>query len=68
MKSLEQPTAVKNLSDVSYFLQGSNALTHNRNLPWPIEELLDGDGQRVYSVDKTFIVFHWDIDTLLVKH
>ncbi len=36
-KSLEQPTAVKNLSDVSYFLQGSNAFTHNQNLPWPIE-------------------------------
>jgi hypothetical protein len=60
-KSLEQPTAVKNLSDVSYFLQGSNALTHNRDLLWLIEDHLDG-------VDNTFIVFHWNIDTLLVKH
>jgi hypothetical protein len=67
-KSLEQLTAMKNLLDVSYFLQGSNALTHNRNLLWPIEDLLDGDGRRVSSVDNTFIVFHWDIDVLLVKH
>jgi hypothetical protein len=33
-----------------------------------IEYLLDGDGQRVSSVHNTFIVFHWNIDALLVKH
>ncbi len=67
-KSLEQPTAIKNLLDMSYFLQGSNAFTHNWNLPWPIEYLLDGDGRSVSSVNNTFIVFHWNIDALLVKH
>jgi hypothetical protein len=67
-KSLEQPTAVKNLLDVSYFLQGSNALMHNWNLLWPIEDLLDGKGWKVSSVNNTFIVFHWDIDALLAEH
>ena len=67
-KSLEQPTAVKNLSDVSYFLQGSDAFTHDRALPGPVEYLLDSNGCCVPCVDYAFVVFHGNIDTLFVKH
>jgi hypothetical protein len=53
---------------VSYFLQGGDAFTHDRDLPGPVEYLLDGDGCGVPRVDYAFVVFHGNIDTLFVEH
>jgi hypothetical protein len=57
-----------NLSDVSYFVHGSNAPLHNGSFFGPIEDLLDGDGQSISSIDNTLIVFYQNKDALLVKH
>ena len=44
-------------------------MSHDDNLMFAIEDLLDGNGVSGASVDKLFIIiFHWDKDTPLVKH
>ena len=41
---------------------------HDHGLLFAIEDLLDGNGVSGATVDNAFIIFHWDKDTLLVKH
>ena len=49
-------------------LEGSNGGPHDRDLPWPIEYLLDGNEPCILSINDTLIVLDWDIDILVIKN
>jgi hypothetical protein len=59
---------VVNLSNVSYLFKGSNAPPHNVSFFGTVEDLLDGNGQSISSINNTLIVFYRNKDVLLVKH
>ena len=56
------------LTDLTNLLEGGNALAHNRNLPWAIQNLLDGNRSGVASVNYTLVVATGCEDTTFVKH
>ena len=56
------------LTDLTNLLEGGNALAHNRNLPWAIQNFLDGNRSGVASVDYTLVVAIGCEDTTFVKH
>jgi hypothetical protein len=57
-----------NLTDLTNLLQGGDALAHNRNLPWAIKNLLDGNRGGVASVDFTLVIMNGCEDTTFIKH
>jgi hypothetical protein len=50
------------------FLEGSNGSPNDRNLPGPIEYLLDSYGLCVPSINDTLVVLDWDKDTLVIEN
>ena len=57
-----------NLTDLTNLLQGGDALAHNRNLPWAIKNLLDGNRGGVASVDYILVIANGCEDTMFIKH
>ena len=47
---------IVNLPDVSYLLEGSDALLHNRNFLWVVKYLLDRYGFGGASVDDALVI------------
>ena len=56
------------LTNLTNLLEGGNALTHNRNFPWAIQNFLDGNRRGVASVDYTLVVMNGCKDATFVKH
>ena len=56
------------LTDLTNLLKGSDALAHNRDLPWAIQNFLDGNRSGVVSVDYTLVVANGCEDTTFVEH
>jgi hypothetical protein len=55
-KSFEEPVTVSDLVYLAHFLKGSDGPSHDGSLLWSIENLFDGNWQRVPSVDDTFVM------------
>jgi hypothetical protein len=56
------------LTDLTNLLKGGNALAHNWNLPWAIQNFLDDNRSGVASVDYTLVVANGCEDTTVVEH
>ena len=56
------------LTNLTNLLEGGDALTHNRNFSWAIQNFLDGNRREVASIDYTLIVTNGCKDTTVVKH
>jgi hypothetical protein len=64
---LDQPTAIMNLPDVAYLLEGSDALLHYRNFLWAVEYLLDRYGFGGASVNDALVILHRHEGPVLVE-
>jgi hypothetical protein len=56
------------LTNLTNLLEGGDALTHNRNFSWVIQNFLDGNRRGVASVDYTLVVTNGCKDAMFVKH
>ena len=48
--------------------EDGDALMHNMNFPWAIQNLLDGNRGRIASVNYTLVIANGCEDTMFVKH
>ena len=65
---LEQPLAIMYLTNLANLLKGSDTLMHDRNLPWSIQNLLNGNWGGVASVDDALVVSNRRKYSAIVKH
>ena len=56
------------LMDLTNLLKGDDALVHNQNLPWAIQNFFDGNRSGVASVNYTLIGTNGCEDTAFVKY
>ncbi len=66
-ESLELPFAVVDLANVAERFQCGDAFAHDRNLPWPVMNLLDRNGSCCTSIDDTAVVLDRDELAFVVK-
>ena len=66
-ESLELPLAVVDLANVAEHFECGDAFAHDRNLPWPVMNLLDRNGSCRTCIDDTAIVLDRDELAFVVK-
>ena len=66
-ESLELPLAVVDLANVAECFECGNAFAHDRNLPWPVMNLLDRNGSCCTCIDYTAVVLDRDELAFVVK-
>ena len=66
-ESLELPLAVVDLANVAECFECGNAFAHDRNLPWPVMNLLDRNGSCCTCIDDTAVVLDRDELAFVVK-
>ncbi len=64
---LEQPSASRDLPDVTNLGEGRDTTSHNDSLLFTVQDLLDGNWAGGFGVDNALIIFDRNEDTPLVK-
>ncbi len=62
------PTAAVDLADVAQLLKGRDTLSHNRDFPWTVIDILDTNRSCRTGVNVTLIVLHRYELALIVKN
>ncbi len=66
-ESLELPLAVVDLANVAERFKCGDAFAHDRNLPWPVMNLLDRNGSCCTCIDDTAVVLDRDELAFVLK-
>jgi hypothetical protein len=66
-EGLELPFAIMDLANVAKPFEGRDALTHDRNLPWAVMNLLDRYGSCVTCIHDTAVILDRDELAFVVK-
>ena len=66
-EGLELPFTVMDLANVAKRFEGRDSLTHDRNLPWAVMNLLDRNGSCVTCINDTAVILDRDKLAFVVK-